>query len=126
MILVDSFGWIEYFLDGPLAGRYAKYLEKPAQVLTPAVVIYEVYKKIKRERGERGALEAVAQMRNTRIVSFSERIALSAADFSLQSGLPMADAMVYATAMSEGCQIVSSDPHFKNLPGVIFLAGPRG
>ncbi|MCX5868815.1 MAG: type II toxin-antitoxin system VapC family toxin [Proteobacteria bacterium] len=121
MILVDSFGWIEYFLDGPLAERYAEYLEKPSQVITPTVVICEVYKKIKRERGERDALEAVAQMQNTRIISFDERITLSAADLSLQFGLPMADAIVYSTAVNEGCQLASSDPHFKNLPDVIFV-----
>lgn len=121
MILIDSFGWIEYFLDGPLAGQYAKYLEKPSQVLTPTIVIYEVYKKIKRERGERPALEAVAQMRKTQVVSFHENIALSAADLSLQSVLPMADAVVYATAASEGCQLASSDPHFKDLPNIIFI-----
>ena len=50
MFLVDSSGWIEFFTDGPLAAQYSKYLKDPAKVITPSIVIYEVYKKIKKER----------------------------------------------------------------------------
>ena len=28
MILIDSYGWIEYFTDGPLAESYAPFIEK--------------------------------------------------------------------------------------------------
>ena len=28
MTLVDTSGWLQYFLNGPLSGRYAKILEK--------------------------------------------------------------------------------------------------
>ena len=37
------------------------------QILTPAIVLFEVYKKIKRERSEEEALIAVAQIEKTRI-----------------------------------------------------------
>jgi len=33
----------------------------------------------------------------------------------------MADALVYATALSEKCSVVASDPHFKRLEKVIFI-----
>jgi hypothetical protein len=29
VILVDSSGWIEFFIDGPRADRYASYLNRP-------------------------------------------------------------------------------------------------
>lgn len=121
MLLVDSSGWIEFFTDGPLAGEYAKYINNPAQIITPTIVLYEVYKKIKRERSEEDALLAVSLMNKTTVIPLSESIALLAADVSLKHSLPMADAMVYATALEDGCDIVSSDGHFKGLERVLFL-----
>ncbi len=46
-VLIDSYGWIEYFGDGRLAEKYANYIEKAntENYITPSVVLYEVYKK---------------------------------------------------------------------------------
>ncbi len=68
MIVVDSSGWVQFFADGPQADIYARYLRYPEKVVTPTVVVYEVYKKIKRERGEETAKLCVAQMEKTRVV----------------------------------------------------------
>jgi len=57
----------------------------------------------------------------TKIVPLSEEIALLAAEISLKHTLPMADAVVYATAIKEICPVVTSDPHFKGLENVIYL-----
>jgi len=35
-------------------------------------------------------------------------------------GWPMADSIIYATAQENGAKIVTGDPHFKGLEGVIF------
>ena len=121
MIVVDSFGWIEYFADGPLANDYARFLSDLSQIVTPAIVIYEVYKKIKRERREEDALIAVAQMQKTKVIPLDISISLSAADISLDKGLPMADAIVYATAMANNCEVATSDSHFAELPNVRFI-----
>jgi predicted nucleic acid-binding protein len=43
------------------------------------------------------------------------------AEISLKHTLPMADAIVYATAMKEGYSVVTSDPHFKGLKDAIYL-----
>ena len=122
MILVDSFGWIEYLAEGRLAERYEEYLGNLAEVVTPTIVLYEVYKKLRRERKEEETLLVVAQIMKTRIVPLSEEISLLAAEISLKHALPMADAIVYATAMKEACPVVTSDPHFKGLEDVIYLA----
>ena len=63
----------------------------------------------------------VAQIMKTKIVPLSEEIALLAAEISLKHTLPMADAVVYATAIKEICPVVTSDPHFKGLENVIYL-----
>lgn len=121
MILVDSFGWIEYLAGGQLAERYEEYLANLAEVVTPTIVLYEVYKKLRRERKEEEALLVIAQIMKTKIVPLSEEVALSAAEVSLKHTLPMADAIVYATAVKEACPVVTSDSHFKGLDDVIYL-----
>lgn len=121
MILVDSCGWLEFLADGPLARAYEPYFERLEQLVTPSIVLYEVYKKIKRERGEEDAMLVAAQMHRARIVQLTPSIALCAADLSLKHALPMADAIVYATALVEQCQVVTSDHHFAGLDGVVFV-----
>jgi len=121
MQLVDSSGWIEFFTDGPLAGKYAVHLKDTDRVLTPTVVLYEVYKKIKRERTEEEALSAVSLMNRTRVVDLTESTALLAADLSIAHSLPMADAIVYATALESDCKVITSDTHFRQLDRVVFV-----
>lgn len=121
MTLVDSSGWIEFFIDGPLASTYAQHLKRLPDVVTPAIVLYEVYKTVKRERGEDAALAAAAQMGKTRVVPLTDTLALTAADVSLAHHLAMADAIVYATAMTEGARLVTSDADLAELPGVTYL-----
>lgn len=109
------------FTDGPLADQYAEHLADLGQILTPAIVLFEVYKKIKRERGEEDALVAVAQIEKTRIAPLTTTVALTAADLGLEHRLAMADSLIYATAVLHQVDVVTSDPDFMGLPGVIYL-----
>lgn len=122
MTLVDSCGWLEVLIDGPLAERYAAYLSDPTQVVTPTIVLYEVYKKVRLERNEEDALRAAAQMKKTRLIPLTESIALTAADLGLAHRLAMADAVVYATAILHAARLVTSDADFELLPEVTYLA----
>ena len=122
MFLVDSSGWIEFFTDGPLAKEYARHLKYPTRIVTPTIVLYEVYKKIKRERTEEEALTAVSLVNRTSVVDLTESIALFAADLSIKHSLPMADAIVYATALEHNCRLVTSNTHFKKLDKVVFIS----
>jgi len=117
VIVIDSSGWIEFFMDGPKAGIYARYLQHPEKIFTPAIVVYEVYKKIKRERGEPLAKLCVAQIEKTQVVPITEAIALLAADLSLEFSLPMADSLVLATARMQQSELMTSDSDFQNIPG---------
>lgn len=126
MILVDSSGWIEFFTGGANASKYGSYLEQTSQVVTPTVVLYEVYKIVKRERTEEEALLAAAQIQKTRLIPLSESLALAAADASLEFRLAMADSVVYATARAEDAELVTSDRDLQGLPGVTYLPKRRG
>jgi predicted nucleic acid-binding protein len=123
-VLIDCFGCIEYFSDGPLAGKYSKHIENASKknFFTPTIVLYEVYKRIKKTRNEQTALVAYAHIVvNTTIVPLTKRISLEAAEISLSEGMSMADAIIKATANLTQSTIVTSDKHFKDKKDVIFI-----
>lgn len=120
-VLLDSSGWIEFFAGGPHADRYAAYLVPRYHIITPTIVLYEVYKKIKRDRGEETALLFVGRLSATQVIHLTESIAFLAADLSLRHGLAMADAIVYATARDQEAEVVTGDADLKDLPGVLYL-----
>jgi predicted nucleic acid-binding protein len=114
---------MEYFAEGPLADEYAPYIEKTntENTVTPTLVIYEVYKRIKNIEGEQKALEAYAQMSRTKIVDLTSSISLIAADISITLNLGMADSVVVATAKAYDAEIITSDEHLKSLERVKFI-----
>lgn len=124
MILIDSYGWIEYFAEGPLADTYATFIERAnaENTITPTIVVYEVYKKIKSTKDEQNALEAYAQISRTKIVELTSPLSLEAADISLTTNLGMADSIIIATAKAYKAQILTSDEHLKNIKGVKFIS----
>jgi predicted nucleic acid-binding protein len=123
LISVDSYGWIERFTDGPKADLYDAVIEKaaPAEIVTSAMVLYEVYRKIKQAVNEQSALEAVAAIGQTFVVPVDQSLSLEAADYSLMFGLHMADAVVYATARHYGAELYTSDEDLKGVKGVVFI-----
>jgi predicted nucleic acid-binding protein len=68
MEVVDSSGWIEYFVESERAGLFAPAIEDAANPVVPIITIYEVFKKLRRDVGEDEALEAVALMRAGNVV----------------------------------------------------------
>jgi predicted nucleic acid-binding protein len=118
VILVDSSGWIEYFTDGPLADEFAPFLEDLPNVITPTIVIFEVFRVIRRQRTEEEAIEAAAQMQKTSVVDLDQFLTLTAADLSIEHGLAMADAIVYATAQVNEAEMVTADSDFEGLEDV--------
>ncbi|MBI4014435.1 MAG: type II toxin-antitoxin system VapC family toxin [Candidatus Aenigmarchaeota archaeon] len=123
-VLLDSHGWIEYFAEGPKASKYAKYVEaaNPADYVTPSIILYEVYKRIKSVRGESVALKSIAHIiGNTRQISIGGKTALNAAEISMKTKLPMADALIKAVAEEQSAKIITGDSHFAGMKGVVFI-----
>ncbi|MGD6934708.1 MAG: type II toxin-antitoxin system VapC family toxin [Candidatus Bathyarchaeia archaeon] len=123
MILIDSYGWLEYFLDGPLSEKYAKAVEQvnDKDYVTPTIVVYEVYKRVRSIQGEKSALEAYAQIARTKIVELTAQTALEAAEISLSKNLGMADALILATARAFNAEILTSDKHLKDFEETRFI-----
>ena len=121
MILVDSSGWIEYLAARPKADDFAPYIEGDETLVTNVIQVYEIYKVVRRDISEERAIESVSALRATRIEPLAESLALEAADISLEHGLAMADAIIFATAAKHEADIITADADFKGLPGVTLI-----
>jgi predicted nucleic acid-binding protein len=121
LCLVDSSGWIEYIGDGPKADAFGKYLARSYQLLVPAIVVYEVHKKLLVTNNESALRRFISHAFRSIQVSLDFELAAAAAKVSVVHRLAMADAMIYAIAQTYGAQLVTADPDFRGLPGVIIL-----
>jgi predicted nucleic acid-binding protein len=123
LISIDSFGWIERFSKGPKSPKYKAIIESanPKDIVTSVVVLYEVYKKIKKLKGEEEALLAVAALSQTTVVPIDQTISLEGADYSLEHNLHFSDALIYATARHYKAKLYTSDDHLKPLKDVCFI-----
>jgi predicted nucleic acid-binding protein len=123
LFLVDSSGWIEFLGDGPLADRFATYFEREELLVVPAIVLYEVYKKLLSVQGSSAADRFLSAALRARVVPIDERLALLAARISLDRRLAMADAMIYATALEAGAHLFTTDAQFQGLPEATVFRG---
>lgn len=121
MNIVDSSGWLEYFVDGPNATKFAEPLTEADKLLVPSISIYEVFKVVLRERGEHQALQAAAVMQKGNVIDLNPRVAMTAAKLSIAHSLPMADSIILATARIHDALIWTQDVDFKGLDSVKYL-----
>lgn len=70
-----------------------------------------------RELGEDKADQVIAFTQLCVPVPLDTRIALAAADLCRRHRLATADAVVYATALDRGADLLTCDAHFAGLPG---------
>lgn len=122
MNVVDSSGWLEYFADGPNAGFFAPAVHDSDRLLVPAISIFEVFKKMKSERGEEVALEAVAQMRRGKLIPLDASLSVAAAETSLEHKLPMADSIILTSARANNATLWTQDDDFEGMDGVKYIA----
>jgi predicted nucleic acid-binding protein len=115
--VVDSSAWLEYFADTGAAARFEAALEDTKNLVVPVITIYEVFKKVLWERGEDEALTAASQMHAGTVIDLNPPLAMAAARYRL----PLADSIIYATAVQCGATLWTQDERFKDLPGVRYF-----
>ena len=124
MNVVDSSAWLEYFADGPNADFFAAAIEATGELLVPAVVVYEVFRRVLQQRGEDAALQATALLQQGQLMELTATLALSAARLGLQHRLPLADSIIYATALASDATLWTQDADCEGLPRVRYTAKP--
>ena len=76
---------------------------------------------LRRDLSEERAIEAVETLRRATLIDVDAPLAIEAADIALETGLAMADAIIYATARRHGATLVSGDADFAELPNTIVI-----
>lgn len=120
-ILLDSSVWIDYFRGGKYVEQIAQLLRNESQIAVSSLVIYEVFKKMLLEYGETEALRVLAQLKRYPILEVDEYNTIYAAKLSKELQLPMADSLIYATALLNEADFWTLDSDFKEISGVHYL-----
>jgi len=121
MNVVDSSGWIEYFINGANAGTFASPIRDTENLIVPTICIYEVFKRVLLDLGDNKALKTIGQMSLGATVDLDRNIAMRAAQISLKTKLAMADSIILATARVYAATLWTQDEHFKDLDGVRYV-----
>ena len=119
--VVDSSGWLEYLADGRNAAFFAPAIEETKLLVVPSISIYEVFKRGLVQRGEDSALQVAALMQQGDVVELNAAVALNAAQLAVRLNLPMADAVILATARMKNAVLWTQDAAFKDLDGVRYI-----
>ena len=126
MNVVDSSGWIEFLGGGANAEFFAKAVSDAPRLVVPTICVFEVCRWMRRELGERHALEAMALMQQGSIIDLDATLAMSAARLSLELKLPMADSIILATARASEATLWTQDDDFEGLEDVKYIAKKKG
>ena len=124
MNVVDSSGWIEYFLDSPRADLFAAAIEDVTELLVPVVCIYEVHKVLSRKLPAGTVTSCLDVMRLGRVLDLTNRRAVAAADIAATHKLAMADAVIYSMASEFDATLWTQDVDYEGLAGVKFFTKP--
>ena len=118
MNVVDSSGWLEYFANTPNASFFAPAIEDTANLLVPAISLYEVFKRVLQQSGEDNALKAVADMMQGQVIELDAKLSIYAAKLSAELKIPMADSIMLATARTYQAVLWTQDADFAHIPDV--------
>lgn len=121
MNVVDSSGWLEYFIEGENADFFAPAIEDIKNLVVPVICIYEVFKRILQSQGIDVAEVRIADLYKGNIIDLTAPLALSAATLSAELKLPMADSLILATARAANATLWTEDEHFKGIDGVKYV-----
>ena len=116
--VVDSSGWLEYLIGSERSELFAAAIEDADNLIVPVISIYEVFKKVLRDRGEADALQIASAMQTGRVIDLDLSLLLEAA----RHKLPLADSIIYATAQRFEATLWTQDEHFESFPDVQYFA----
>jgi predicted nucleic acid-binding protein len=121
MRIVDSSAWIEWLLASPTGHTVRRSLPKRDQWLVPTIIQLELAKWAYRILDHKKADSVIAFSKKCTIVPLDTDLALAAAALCREHKLATADAIVYATALAHGAELLTCDAHFKGLAGVVLV-----
>jgi len=122
MRVVDTSAWLEWLSDSALGRRVGLELPSTEAWIVPTIVQYELARCLTREVSEDAADDTMAFSTECVVTSLSTRLAVQAAEIAKDHRLAMADAIIYATTVAMGADLLTCDAHFAKLPRVVYVA----
>lgn len=122
--VVDSSGWIEYFLGTDRAEHFTEALTDVSELIVPVIAIYEVNKRITQLISASAAQRCVQVMQKGRSMQVTESRAIAASIISIKHQLGMADALMYGIAIEFDAQFWTQDIDYQGLNNVRYFAKP--
>lgn len=122
MNVVDSSGWIAFFLataNGPI---FKPVVEARDELLVPVIALYEVHKILSRKVPAPVVASALDVMRHGRVLDLTDSRAVAASTAANKFGLDMADAAMYSMAQEFQATFWTQDVDYQGLPGVNYFA----
>lgn len=121
MRVVDSSAWIEFVLATNTGHALKPAMPSRDAWVVPTIIQLELAKWAYRALDEEQASEIIAFSQKCIVIPLDSDIAIAAAAFCRTHKLATADAIVYATALAHGADVLTCDAHFKDLPNVAYI-----
>jgi toxin FitB len=117
--LLDSSVWLEYIING----KFRELVESGETLFLSILSVFEVRRKMIRMKYERKDLEKAMNFVKRRglIIPITVEIVENATDISVDKKMPMADSIIYATALKHDAVVYTMDNHFRRLERVEML-----
>ena len=122
MNVVDSSGWIEYFLSSAQGQLYSEPIENVAHLLVPSLCLFEVHKFLSSRTTPDLVAQCLDVMRRGRVLALTDARAIAASVASKTHKLAMADAVMYSTAIEHKATLWTQDVDYQGLPQVQYMA----
>lgn len=119
--ILDSSAWLECLDDGPNVQHFGPILRKLPDLIIPTVVLTEVRKVALKQRSATAAEAVTDSMRSGIVIPADAETSILAADLFIKHKLPLADSIIYATALIHKATLWTQDDDFKGLPHVKYF-----
>ena len=116
--LLDSSIWLDYFYNG----NHKDIIDSDEIILLSVISIFEIKKKLSLKNEQNKVEIALRKVRErSLIIPLDIEISEKAVEISIKNKIPMADSLIYATAIIHKAIVLTKDSHFKKLEKVIFI-----
>lgn len=122
MNVVDSSGWIEFFLGTPAGRTYKPIIEQTDRLVVPALALFEVHKFLSRSISLTERDTCLKVMRRGTVVPITDARAIAASSAAQQHKLALADAVMYSVAREYQATLWTQDIDYQGLAGVNYAA----
>ena len=114
----DTRFFIEYFYSNDKAAlkKLSENLIHTKKRIISTVTLYEVYRLILKKEGREIARHRTEIMRRDfQVEDLTPVVAIRAAEINYNTGNPMVDSVIAATAQIEKAPVITDDPHFEKI-----------